>query len=257
MSDEPKVLVIPAGGLGTRLRPVNPDLPKEMLPIGSKPAIQYTVEEGMDAGIESIVIIINSRKEIIRDHLSRLGYPIMFLYQAEPRGEMDAIALAEPIVGNQAAAVFYPDNLHFPAPGALKLLKSVFQQQGTDVMGLTPVTQENAAVLGNSGRVDVTPLSDGLYQIKRFHPKGPGYFHPRFPGELRACGMTVYGQRIFETIRRARKLVNYGEFTDGPVRRLILKERGWLGFRLPGRVYDVGNPDGYRLCAKQDEVLAL
>ena len=155
MVAEPRVLVIPAGGLGSRLKPVNPDLPKEMLPIGPKPAIQYTVEEGLDAGMERIVVIISPSKNIIRDHLSRLGYPVTYIYQEQPRGEMDAIALAERVVGERALAILYPDNLHLPGPGALKQLTRVFQQQEMDVIGLQSVTHENAAFIGNSGRVDV------------------------------------------------------------------------------------------------------
>ncbi len=253
MVAEPRVLVIPAGGLGTRLKPVNPDLPKEMLPVGPKPAIQYAVEEGMDAGMERIVVVISPSKNIIRDHLSRLGYPVTYLYQERPRGEMDAIALAEPVVGDRALAILYPDNLHLPAPGALKQLTGAFEQQGRDVMGLQFVTHENAAFVGNSGRVNVTRLADGTYRIKRFYPKGPGRFRRRFPLELRSCGMMVCGRHFFSTLRRARQWVDQGEFTDEPVRRLILEERGWSGVPLIGKVYDIGNPEGYRLCLKHVE----
>jgi UTP--glucose-1-phosphate uridylyltransferase len=59
-------LIIPAAGLGTRMRQVTPDLPKELLPVGHKPAIQYTVEEGFSANIKNIIIIISRQKEIIR-----------------------------------------------------------------------------------------------------------------------------------------------------------------------------------------------
>ena len=53
----PKYLIIPAAGLGTRMKSVNPDIPKEMLPVGDKPAIQYAVEEGLSADIKNIIII--------------------------------------------------------------------------------------------------------------------------------------------------------------------------------------------------------
>ncbi len=64
--DTPRYLIIPAAGLGTRMRTLSPDLPKELLSIGGKPAIQYAIEEGIAAGIEKIVIIISDQKEIIR-----------------------------------------------------------------------------------------------------------------------------------------------------------------------------------------------
>ena len=62
------ILIIPAAGRGTRMKSVNPDIPKEMLPLGNRPAIQYAVEEGISAGIKDIVIIISSVKDIIREY---------------------------------------------------------------------------------------------------------------------------------------------------------------------------------------------
>ena len=60
--------VIPAAGLGTRVLPATKSMPKEMLPIVDTPAIQYIVEEAVQAGIEDILIITNRGKEIIEDH---------------------------------------------------------------------------------------------------------------------------------------------------------------------------------------------
>ena len=63
--------VIPAAGLGTRFLPVTKAQPKEMLPIIDKPAIQYVVEEAIDAGIDDILIIIGKGKRAIEDHFDR------------------------------------------------------------------------------------------------------------------------------------------------------------------------------------------
>ena len=60
--------VIPAAGLGTRALPATKSMPKEMLPIVDKPAIQYIVEEAVAAGIEDILIITNRGKGVIEDH---------------------------------------------------------------------------------------------------------------------------------------------------------------------------------------------
>jgi UTP--glucose-1-phosphate uridylyltransferase len=269
MAEEIHYLVIPAAGLGTRMRRVNPDMPKEMLPILNKPAIQYSVEEGLAAGIKDIVIIINKNKEIIRsyfeDKRSREQlYPLAaeameeivkvcrftFLYQKEPLGEMDAISLSRNIVGNNAIAIIYPDNIYFPAPGALRILKDVYLRFRTDVSALMKVTEENARGISNSGKVDVLPLEKDIYNITKFYPKGDGYFVPRFKYELRTCGFSILGPYIFEYIERARAFVKEGEFTDEPFRILILKEKGYLGYALPGMVFDIGNPEGYRLCLR-------
>ena len=63
-----KKAVIPAAGLGTRVLPASKAIPKEMLPIVDKPAIQYIVEEAVAAGITDILIITNRGKGAIEDH---------------------------------------------------------------------------------------------------------------------------------------------------------------------------------------------
>lgn len=60
--------VIPAAGLGTRVLPASKAMPKEMLPIVDKPAIQFIVEEAVRAGITDILIITNRGKSIMEDH---------------------------------------------------------------------------------------------------------------------------------------------------------------------------------------------
>jgi UTP--glucose-1-phosphate uridylyltransferase len=267
MEDTPCHLIIPAAGLGRRMRPVNPDLPKEMLPVGNKPAIQYAVEEGFSAGIREIIIVINRKKEIIRRYFEDKGirkklFPdasaeleeitsrchISFLYQREPLGESDAISLAGDLVDRSPVSIIYPDNIYLPAPGAMKALRKVFEDYRTDVVALMEVTEENASGIGNSGRIEISCLTGEVFRIKKFYPKDKGHFVPRFEGELRACGFMISGSEIFQFIRRAREISTGPEFTDGPVRNLIIRERNLLGVRLPGRVFDTGNPEGYRQC---------
>ncbi len=256
MKEEPFYLVIPAAGLGKRMKAVNPDLPKEMLPAGSKPAIQYAVEEGISAGIGNIIIVINQQKEIIRKYfedkiLGANAFPcsVTFLYQAYPIGESDAIYLAKDVVGDHSVAIIYPDNLYFPAPGALMSLKTAFKKYKTDVIALMEVNDENAKGISNSGKADIEPFKDNVYRIKRFHQKGEGHYKLRFQEELRTCGIMISGPHIFDYIERAHGSIKEDEeFTDTPVRMLILKERELLGCRLPGTVFDIGNPAGYELC---------
>jgi UTP--glucose-1-phosphate uridylyltransferase len=251
MGVEPRTLVIPAAGLGTRMKCVDPHLPKAMLPVGPQPAIQYAVAEGLHAGIERIVIIISPRAESTREHFSRFDHPITFLYQEEPKGEADAIALAEGIVGEGALAVIYPDNIHLPAPGALRPLVDAYRRHGHDVIALTTITKEIASCYGNSGAVDLVPSGTDMHRIERLHSKGPGRFQPRWDQELRACGILVCGSHLFDAIREARESIDDGEeLTDEPVLERIAREGRLLGIRLPGTVYDIGSPEGYELCRK-------
>jgi len=253
MNHAPEYLIIPAAGLGTRMREVNPDLPKEMLPIAHKPAIQYALEEGVSIGIKNIIVVINREKEVLRQYLEdryrgSTSISVTFIYQEKPLGESDAIGLAKDMVGNHAVAVMYPDNLYLPAPGALKTLLPVYNKYKKDVVALSQVRPDIALTISNAGRVDITSMNDGLFNIDKFIPKGNGHFIPRFNDELRACGIYISGPHLFDHIERTRSSVSTGEFTDYPVRISILKERGMVGYFLAGTVFDIGNPKGYELC---------
>ncbi len=267
--NRPEYLIIPAAGLGTRMKSVNAELPKELLPIGHKPAILYTIEEGIDAGITNIIIIISEKKEIIRrffnnTDLCRELFPeivpelksilstasFSFLYQREPLGESDAISYAKDITVNSPVAIIYPDNLYMPAPGALRILSDIYSKHKKDVIALTEVNADNAGNISHAGIVDLKPVEDSLFSIECFHPKNDGYFVPRYEHELRACGIGISGPYLFEYIEKTRGSVSEKEFTDLPVRTLILQERGTLGYRLPGTVFDIGNPQGYKQCTE-------
>ena len=81
----PMKAIIPAAGLGTRFLPVTKVVPKEMLPIGSRPALALIVEEARSAGAEEIVIVISPGKELIREYFKD-DPSIKFAYQMEQKG---------------------------------------------------------------------------------------------------------------------------------------------------------------------------
>jgi UTP--glucose-1-phosphate uridylyltransferase len=208
----------------------------------------YTVDEALDAGIDRLIVILRRDKRGLREFLAHQPLASTFLFQDQPTGESDAIALAEHATGGEPLAIIYPDNIYLPAPGALAILCQAYQEQRTDVVALSTVDAATETKISNSGRVDVKSMRGDVFQIQAFLPKGPGHFRRRYALELRACGMMVAGPHLFEFIRRARPSVATDEFSDGPVRRMLLEERGVIGIRLPGRVFDIGTPAGYRDC---------
>ena len=265
MSTKRTFLVIPAAGLGTRMKSVKPDSPKEMLLIDNKPAIQYTVEEAMFAGINNIIVIINRLKDSVRYFLEDFVsaktepnnmYSLTFLYQEHPHGESDAIYLAKEVVGNNPVAVMYPDNIFFPPGEALVNLQSVYEQYHQDVVALMKVTQRNAPFISNSGKIDTHHIYENVYRIDCLYPKADGSFHLRFPGELRTCGISISGPHLFKDIEQSRNRIKEGEeFTDRHVRIQMMKKRELYGCLLNGYVFDIGNPKGYKECRKYAESL--
>lgn len=265
---DPTCLVIPAAGLGTRMKAVDPWLPKEMLPLGGRPAIQYAVEEGIHAGIDHIVIILREGKESIRSYFEARGrwpdlYPgaadrledvrararFTFLYQKSLLGECDAILMAKDAAAGGAVAIIYPDNICLPSPGVLETLLFRRRTLGGHVLALMQVGYENKRCVSNSGRVDLEPLEEGLFRVKRFLAKEGGWFEPRYTTEYRACGISIADRDYFQAIEEMARQTGTGELTDESVRGHML-ERGavFYGVSVPGSIYDVGNPAGYRLC---------
>jgi len=263
VSKQRPFLIIPAAGLGTRMKSIEPDLPKEMLLIYNKPAIQYTVEEGIAAGIQNIIVIINRQKETVRRFLEDLFsektetygvHNLTFLYQDHPYGESHALYLAKETVGNNPVAVMYPDNIYFPPGKALVCLQSVYEKYHKDVVAIMKVTEKNAPFISNSGKVDVRHIQDNIYQIDCLYPKSDGSFCLRFTEELRTCGIWISGPDIFNDIERSKNFIKEGEeFTDRHVRIHSMKERELYGCLLNGLLFDIGNPRGYSECRKYAE----
>src|SRR5438093_7664537 len=94
--------VIPAAGLGTRFLPATKSQPKEMLPLVDKPAIQYVVEQAVDAGITDILIITGRGKRTLEDHFDR---SFELEYHLEQSGKLDDLKLVREI--SDMAAVHY------------------------------------------------------------------------------------------------------------------------------------------------------
>lgn len=262
----PKYLLLTAAGLGSRMKAVDSSLPKELLPIKGKPAIQYAIEEGVAAGLTTIIVVINHHKDILRRYIEDFDFrttlcpniapeltntiekcTFTFLYQDIPSGEVGAIRLAAPIIRDTPFAIIYPDDIHYPFGKALPALCRTFLETGHNIIGLSQVDSKIAPTVGNTGRVDLTALMDDLYEIRYFYPKGLGSFQLQSDIELRTCGIMISRPNIFEYIAEIKTTPGV-EFTDFILRTHMLRRERFLGYRLPGRVYDVGNPTGYRNC---------
>lgn len=225
--------------------------PKELLSSGGKPLIAHALDEAILAGSAKAVVIIRQGKEdVVRAlrHYAPPGFELVFECQAKPLGECDAIALARPHTGNELFGVFYPDNI--PAKsGALAETAQTASESGLDTVALMRVDPDLASGLSNSGRVDMDRSDDGGYRITRFLPKGHGAFQPRFPNEMRTCGIYVALPHYYDFIEQVRVGLEPGqELTDGKVRRAMLAAGIEIaGAPLEGTVFDAGNPVGYTL----------
>ena len=179
--------VIPAAGLGTRVLPASKAMPKEMLPIVDKPAIQYIVEEAVRAGITDILIITNRGKGILEDHFdhsfeleSNLAQKggredtlkelcdiaglanIFFIRQKETKGLGHAVLCARSFVGDEPFAVLYGDDVIIGEDPAIAQLCRAYETYGKGVVGVNKVSAE---AITKYSSLQVEPLAERQFKV--------------------------------------------------------------------------------------------
>ena len=182
-----KKAIIPAAGLGTRVLPASKAVPKEMLNIVDKPAIQYLVEEAVAAGIEDILIITNRGKGVIEDHFDHAyelernleGKPgkepmlravkeiaelanVYFVRQKVTKGLGHAILCGKSFVGNEPFAVLYGDDVIISDDPVTSQLVRTYEEYGCGTVGVKEVSRE---AVKKYCTLDVTPLRDNVMRV--------------------------------------------------------------------------------------------
>src|SRR6478609_12020693 len=164
--------VIPAAGLGTRFLPATKAMPKEMLPVVDKPAIQYVVEEAADAGIDDILVIIGRNKNAISNHFDSVPElevklmekgdhgrlervvrssdlaDIHFVRQCEPKGLGHAVLRARSHVGDSTFAVLLGDDLIDARDVLLEKMLEQNKKSGLTVIALMEVSPDQIHMYG-------------------------------------------------------------------------------------------------------------
>ena len=159
--------VIPAAGLGTRMLPATKSVPKEMLTLVDKPAIQYIVEEAVDSGIEDILIITNRGKHAIEDYFdyapeleeslkrsNKQSYyesvrhtaqiaNIYFVRQKETKGLGHAVWCAKSFVGDEPFAVLLGDDIMVGDVPVTKQLIDAAEKYDASAVGASWVSDED------------------------------------------------------------------------------------------------------------------
>jgi glucose-1-phosphate thymidylyltransferase len=224
--------LIPAAGLGTRLKELTKDTPKEMLPVGGKPSIEYVLDQFKQAGITKIFIIVGPQKSKILDGLgngSKLGFEIGYLYQEKAEGLGRAIYEGKNFI-NEDFAVVLADNLLFPNT----LLKDVVAEHETSGAEITLVGRE----VDDPSRFGVIESADG--KVTGLEEKPP---EPKTKNAV--VGMYVFKPSIFEAIERTEPGAK-GEYQITDSIKLMLEE--WKNIRVvkhEGDWIDIGTEESY------------
>ena len=258
---EVRKVVFPVAGLGTRFLPATKAMPKEMLPIVDKPAIQYIVEEAVAAGITDILIITNRGKEIIEDHfdhnieleqrleasgreqvledMRRIAHlaNITFIRQKETKGLGHAVSCARSFVGNEPFAVLYGDDViicDYPACGQLC---RAYEQYGRGVVGIKEVTVEQ---IQKYSSLAVSPLTDNLYHVTDMIEKPTP---DKILSLFSVLGRCVLPPAIFDILDETPPGAG-GEIQLTDAMCTLARREGMTGVDFTGTRYDMGNKLG-------------
>ncbi len=253
--------IIPAAGLGTRVLPASKALPKEMLPIVDKPAIQYIVEEAVRAGITDILIITNRGKGVIEDHfdysielenmlrargrddtLAELQQVaqlanIYFIRQKVTRGLGDAVLRAREFVGSDPFAVLYGDDVIIGEVPAIGELCEAYEKHGKGVVGIKEVPDEQIVRYSS---MKVSPLSDRVFAIDDMIEKPK--LEEKF-SNYSILGRCVLTPEIFDILETT-PLGAGNELQLTDAMRTLAQKEGMIGVDFSGTRYDMGNKFG-------------
>ena len=255
--------VIPAAGLGTRFLPATKAQPKEMLPLLDKPAIQYVVEEAVQAGLTDIIIITGRGKHAIVDHFDRsfeLEHfleakgkfdelkqvreisdmaSIHYIRQRDPLGLGHAVAAAEGHVRDEPFAVLLGDDLIVESTRLLQEMLAVHWKYGRSVLGAMEVSRDDISLYGaiEPELVEDEHLARVRSIVEKPAPEDA-------PSNLAAIGRYVLTPEIFDCLRRTQPGVG-GELQLTDAINLLAQEQAVYAYVFEGGRFDVGNKIDY------------
>ena len=250
--------VIPAAGLGTRMLPISKSVPKEMLPIVDKPAIQYLVEEAVASGITDILIVTGRNKEAIENHfdhsleyyerLEKSGKTkqleelkaianmanISFIRQKEARGLGHAVLCAKSFVGNDPFAVLYGDDIIFSRTPVTKQLIDVYSKFTLPVVGVKQVTEEQIVKYCS---LKVDNIEDNVYRVWDMIEKPTP---DKVFSLLSILGRVLLIPEIFPVLEKTAPGAG-GEIQITDAMKTLARAAGMTGVDFIGERYDMGN----------------
>jgi UTP--glucose-1-phosphate uridylyltransferase len=286
--------VIPAAGMGTRFLPATKSTPKEMFPVVDKPAIQYVVEEAVDAGIGNLLMITGRSKRALEDHFDR-NYELEslladsgsteklaavqsptelanlhYVRQGDPKGLGHAVLCGADHVGNHPFAVLLGDDLIDPRDKLLRRMIQVYRATGRSVVALMEVPADQVHLYGCAA---VSPIEDGMTipdtdvdsaeEVVEITGLVEKPAPEEAPSNLIIIGRYLLVPEVFEVLRHtAPGRNNEVQLTDA-LAELIDTDReqggGVLGVVFRGRRYDTGDRLEYlmtviTLAAERDDL---
>ena len=260
-----KKCLFPAAGYGTRFLPATKATPKEMLPILTKPLIQYGVEEALEAGIKTMAIVSGRGKRAIEDHFD-ISYELehqikggskeallteirslitkcTFSYtrQVEMKGLGHAILTGETLIGKEAFAVILADDLCCNEhQGVLEQMVDVYDKYQCSVVAIEEVPLDKTDKYG----VIAGKLVDGTDDTYRVSTMVEKPDPKDAPSNLAIIGRYILTPDIFDILRET-KAGRGGEIQITDALMEQAKEGRVIAYKFKGMRFDCGSVDGF------------
>lgn len=256
-----KKAVVLAAGFGTRVLPATKAIPKEMLTIVDKPAIQYIVEELSASGITDILIVLSRGKTAVQDHFDRSPdlenallssgkdelytcvrdiaeiANIQYVRQQQMKGTGDAVMYARSFVGNEPFVVVYGDDVIISQTPATKQLCDAYDKYGLGVVSMKEVAPE---LVVKYCSLKVEKKENNVYGVSDMIEK------PK-PEEIMSnfsiLGRCLLPPEIFDILETIPTGAN-GEYQLTDAMKILSNTKGMLGVDFEGTRYDMGNKLG-------------
>ena len=267
--------VIPVAGFGTRMLPLSKSVPKELLPLGNRPAIHYVVEEAMAAGIKHIVLVGHAQKSAIENYFdinaeldSQLrakgkdaladslnwlpeDVTVSMIRQGKALGLGHAVLSARPIIGEHDFAVLLPDVVLDPFTGDmaadnLAFMINAFSKDNHSQILVDTVADEEVhkygiAKLSDAIEIDNETDVNASFKVAGFVEK------PKLsdtPSKLAVVGRYVFSNKIFDYLANTKASVG-GEIQLTDAIDALISEYGVNVTTMRGKSYDAGDMRSY------------
>ncbi len=257
--------LFPAAGYGTRFLPATKAMAKEMLPILTKPLIQYGVEEALEAGCNVMAVITGRGKRAITDHFD-ISYELEHQIQGTPKEEMldeiralisnctftytrqnemkglgDAIYKGKVLVGDQDPfAVILADDLcvNPNGDGVLKQMVSLYSKYKCCIVATMEVPIEE---VHKYGVIEGTQIEEGVYMVSNMIEKPD---NDKAPSNLAVIGRYILTPDIFNVIKQTKPGKN-GELQITDALCEQAKKGMVIAYQFKGKRFDCGSVDGF------------
>lgn len=244
---QPRFVVIPAAGVGSRLAPFTKAIAKEVMPLIDQPALGYLLQEVRAASMNHVVLINNIHKESLIHYMAYdsavnqhdVSYSVV--YQHEPSGLADAVALARPITGDASLAIALPDDVLPDATSSFLYMQQVAHLYGYDaVLAVQEVPSHRVSSYGVIAIKE--RLAPGIFCIQNLVEK-PALHEA--PSSFAIVGRYILPSIVYDYIDKVPRVAGKERQLTQALQAMVADGIKILAVVLSGIRYDIGTTDGW------------